>query len=210
MEEIWKQNSVNGPRDREAIVKTILRDETLELFEASIKETMTADEHETITNEDIDSALDAVGQRVFMHRALERQKGWMMTVMKKPQNMKYRVFQSKVLRMNKCLPRFPGATLEDKFKNKELIRILENSLPQRWKNKFDYDDYTPTDYDRKRLMKECEAIERNEPDPEVKEPLKKKARKNRNKNKNEKDTQSNHKTQKKVSIALNMVQATIP
>ena len=64
--------------------------------------------------------------------------------------------------MNNALPKFPDATEDSKFSETELIRLLEYSLPHKWQQKFDYDNYIPTEHDRTRLLRECEAIERNQ------------------------------------------------
>jgi beta-glucanase (GH16 family) len=64
--------------------------------------------------------------------------------------------------MNNALPKFPEASEESKFSELELIRLLEYSLPHKWQQKFDYDNYIPTEHDRTRLLRECEAIERNQ------------------------------------------------
>ena len=43
------------------------------------------------------------------------------------------------------------------------LGVLEYALPTHWHQKFDLDGYVPTEHDRARLLRECEALERNEP-----------------------------------------------
>ena len=82
--------------------------------------------------------------------------------MKKPSGMSYRLLQAKVMKMNRSLPLFPEATQDSRFSNAELLELLEFALPATWRSKFDLDGYVPTKHDMARLMRECEAIERNE------------------------------------------------
>ena len=169
--EIWTQNSVNGPHDRRATVQTILRDDPLTQFDASLEEALSIPEPTlevpdpdapVLTTEMIDDALTAVSSSIFPHRALETQKLWMRRHMRKPVDMKYRLLQAKVLKMNKNLAYFPGGSAASRFNNTELLEILEMAIPQTWRSKFDLDTYVPSKHDRKRLHMECEAIERNE------------------------------------------------
>ena len=75
----------------------------------------------------IEKALAAVSSAVFPHRALETQKLWMKRHLRKPKVMKYRIPQSRVLKMNNSLPLFSGPTENSKFFPPE---TLEYSLPQ--------------------------------------------------------------------------------
>ena len=165
--EIWKQNRVQGGSDRAATVRTILRDDALAVFEAAMEVPEPEGENPVavpvgVTADRVELALKAVSESVFPHRALENQKLWMRRHMKKPAGMSYRILQSKVLKMNRSLELFPDATAKSKFTSAELLEILEFSLPASWRAKFDLDSYVPTKHDRKRLLLECEAIERNE------------------------------------------------
>src|SRR5688572_14973115 len=65
-------------------------------------------------------------------------------------------------RINNYLPLFPGGSEQSKFSPAEFLEILECSLPNDWRQKFDYDGYIPTEGTRAQLIMACEAIERNE------------------------------------------------
>ena len=164
IKEIWVQNSVNGPHDRAAVIRTILKDEALSHFDNAVEDLQTNEylEPQEFTAETVDKALEAVSQAVFPHRALETQKLWMRRHLKKPSKMRYRLFHAKVLKMNKSLPFFPGATEESKFGEKDILEILEFSLPRAWRAKFDLNNYVPTKHNLTRLLQEVEAIERNQ------------------------------------------------
>jgi hypothetical protein len=45
----------------------------------------------------------------------------------------------------------------------EILEILEWSIPESWRAKFDLAGYVPTEFTKERFMMECEAIEQNEP-----------------------------------------------
>src|SRR5688500_10267856 len=59
------------------------------------------------------------------------------------------------------LPLFPGGDEDTKFTPSELLEILECSLPFTWRQKFNYEGYIPSDWDKAKLITSCEAIERN-------------------------------------------------
>ena len=82
--------------------------------------------------------------------------------------MRYRLMQAKVLKMNHLLPFFPNATEQSRFSPREILEILEFSLPDAWTAQFDLKGYVPTQHSKERLLIEAEAIERNEKEKEKK------------------------------------------
>ena len=141
MEEIWFQNAVNGIPTKVAIAKTILKDEALEQFLSGLAERQVAEDQEegspvVLSHKYLDNAINAVNLSIFPHHALQIQKLWMRRHMKKPEAMKYRTLQAKVLKMNASLPRFPDASHADKFSKKEVVEILEYAIPQKWRSAF--------------------------------------------------------------------------
>jgi hypothetical protein len=117
----------------------------------------------TVDIDDVARGIDAVGETVFPHRALMHQKVWMRRGMRKPKELLFRKTAAAVGRLNNSLPLFPSATVADKVSDKEMVELLECSIPQAWHTKFDLDGYTPTEYDKARLITECEILECNEP-----------------------------------------------
>ena len=71
-----------------------------------------------------------------------------------------------ITKINNALPLFPNGSEASKFSEIELIGILEWSLPQAWRMKFDLDGYVPTKHSKAQLIEACEAIEWNQDDPE--------------------------------------------
>lgn len=166
--EVWKQNSITQPDDRMAIIKTLLRGETLTTFDASIEEQRQhPDGPLAVTMDMVTKALAEVSDTIFPHRALEIQKQWMRKHLKKPSDLSIRLTSSAVSKMNNCLPFFPGGDEDSKFSQEELLEILECSLPLAWRQKFDYDGYVPTDHNKAKLISSCEAIERKEESQKV-------------------------------------------
>lgn len=162
--EIWIQNSMTSAADKEASIKSILRDDSLTAFESSIEDSKEAavQENPPISVAMIETALTDVSKNVFPHRALEIQKLWMRRAIRKPKDMTVRRLVAIISKMNKSLARFPGASEDDKFNSNELLEIIEWSLPNTWRAKFDLDRYVPSLFDKARLIAEAEAIERSE------------------------------------------------
>jgi Tfp pilus assembly protein PilE len=123
----------------------------------------------------VDNALMVVATNVFPHRALEIQRLWMNRGMRKPYELTTRKTAAAITRINNTLPLFPGGTDASKFSNAKVIGLLEWSLPPSWRSKFDLDGYIPTLDTKAKLIKNCEAIERNQNDtPQAKHSLKEK------------------------------------
>ena len=185
--EIWTQNTINGPTDRTATLRALLKGESLTAFDTALEDVrINPDLDEAplpLSNEIIEEALAQVATTVFPHRALETQKLWMNRGMKKPSDLSARKTAAAITRINNCLPMFPLGTPESKFTEPELVGLLEWSLPQTWRNKFDLDGYIPTQGTKAKLILECEAIERSE--------VTKKEAKNDNNNNNKNNKNSN-------------------
>ena len=167
LEEIWVQNSVNGPSDRTATIRSLLKGESLTAFDTALEDARVDPNPNNIaplalTAEQIGTAMDSVATTVFPHRALEIQRLWMNRGMKKPVELSTRKTAAAISRINNCLPLFPLGNQDSKFSDQELVGLLEWSLPQAWRKKFDLDGYVPTLGTKAKLILECEAIERNE------------------------------------------------
>src|SRR5687767_8124083 len=78
--EVWTQNSITAADDRLAIIKSVLRGESLTTFDAAVEEARKdpADGSEmALTIDMVATALSEVSATIFPHRALEIQKQWM-------------------------------------------------------------------------------------------------------------------------------------
>jgi len=179
LEEVWTQNSVGNVQDRIATIRTILRGASLGQFNAQLNELMRSEnelgevEMLPATTEFVTESLNEVGRNVFPHRALENQKQWLRRHLRKPADMPFRKLASAVVRINNYLPYLPGATENDLFTDTEVVEILEFSLPQAWKAKFDLEGFVPSDNDRQALVRKCEALERSLPVAAKQRPAKK-------------------------------------
>jgi hypothetical protein len=56
---------------------------------------------------------------------------------------------------------FLKGTNSSKFTEREIIELLEWSVPTSWRAKFDLVGYIPALHSNNRLIEECEAIDRN-------------------------------------------------
>jgi hypothetical protein len=79
LEEIWTQNSVNGPSDRTSTICALLKGESLTAFETALEDVQVdpdpnANALQALTIEHIGRAMDQVSNAVFPHPALEIQK----------------------------------------------------------------------------------------------------------------------------------------
>ena len=166
LEELFTQNSLTTPDDRDNAIKTVLRGDSLTAYESTVQEERENPEipgnYMALTLDNIITGLHAVSTEVFPHRALAMQKLWMRRHMLKPAEVGIRKIASAVTQMNAKLIRFAGATEEDLFSNAELLEILEWTLPPSWRAKFDATGYVPTEHNKARLIAEGEQIERSE------------------------------------------------
>jgi hypothetical protein len=169
LEEIWTQNAVTSATDQLATVRSVLRGESLTCLNAHIEENSTAmNDQNVLANVPLTVAgvlegLHAVAETVFPFRALSNQKLWMRRGMRKPKELSFRKTASAVGRLNNSLPLFPSASETDKFSDKEIVELLEWSIPQALRTKFDLDGYIPTEHTKSRLITDCEILERNDP-----------------------------------------------
>jgi hypothetical protein len=122
-----------------------------------------------VTADMVDTALGMVAETVFPHRALMTQKVWMRRTMKKPKELSFRKTAAAVGRLNNSLPLFPNGSDADKFRDAEVVELLlEWSIPQTWRTKFDLDGYVPTEGTKAQLITACEILERNDPQKQAK------------------------------------------
>ena len=178
LDEVWTQNSMNGGTDRASTVRACVQGESLVSFETALEMArMQADGTQAPTSPDhVNTALRAVTESVFPHRALEIQKLWMNKRMFKPINMTTRQTAAAINRLNNALPLFPNGTEASKFSQAEVIGLLEWSLPSAWRRKFDLEGYIPSLGTIQKLIESCEAIERNSVEKAISEPIPKKAK----------------------------------
>ena len=163
MTEVWTQNGITTPEGRVAIIRNVLRGETLTTYEASVAEGRAGLDGAILdlTMVMVEGALSEVTTSIFPHRALDFQKHWMKKYLKKPQDMLIRSTSAALSRLNNCLPFFPGGSESSKFSDSELVEILEFSLPLERRQKFDFDGYISMDGTKAQLIHHGEVIEKN-------------------------------------------------
>ena len=162
--EIWKQNQILTAANRIALVKTLLRGDSLTTFEAAIQ-TATApaddeEEEQPLTDEVVQKALDEVAMTVFPYRALYTQKQWMSKVMRKPEDLPIRATISALRRLNNELPFYPEGSADSKFSAKQLVEIMEWAVPAIYRDEFMKKGFIPTSSDMATFRMEAEIVER--------------------------------------------------
>ena len=135
------------------------------MFEAALLESQTGagGQVAALTRAHLTRGLNGVKLGVFPHRALEIQKLWLRQKMRKPTDMSFQKMVAAVVRINNSIPYFPGALITDKFSEAKIIELLEWSIPQKWRNKFDLEGYIPSLENRAKLVEKCKALECNKP-----------------------------------------------
>jgi hypothetical protein len=167
VEEIWTQNTVNGPTDRTSTIRALLKGESLTAFYTALEDVRVDPDPNVqalvpLTLDHIGQAMDSIATAVFPHRALEIQKLWMNRGMRKPYALLTPKTVGAITKINNSLPLFPLGNQDSKFSDQELVGLLEWSLSAHWRKKFDLDGYIPTLGTKAKLISECEAIDCNE------------------------------------------------
>ena len=121
----------------------------------------------------------------------------------KPVELTTRQTAAAINRINNALPLFPNGSVASKFSETEIIGLLEWSLPPAWRTKFDLDGYIPTLHSKTRLVEACEAIERNEDKTTTTTKSDEKSKKKRN-------SRKRNTAVKKVTIASQLANTTVP
>jgi hypothetical protein len=117
-----------------------------------------------ITGETIEEGLNMPSLKLcFPSKHWKQKIQWMRRHMRKPKDLSIWMTVAAVGRLNNSLPVFPNGKELDKFTPGEILEILELSIPEVWRTKFDLNGYVPTEITKEQFMTECEAIERNEP-----------------------------------------------
>ncbi len=164
LDEIFTQDSIDEPVVRAAIIKTILQGESKSCFESAMEEQVSDDGGDVVapTIASVQSALDAVADMVFPHRALELQKNWMQRGLRNPRDFTAKKTLAAITCLNNALPKFPSADENVKFSEAQIIGILEYALPKPWRRILDFKGFVPSENTKLALIKECETIERSE------------------------------------------------
>ena len=79
--------------------------------------------------------VQALTSHIFPQRALRMQKRYMRRYMRKPRDMKMRVYRNRVVELNNYLEQFPTAfNAAQKIDDDEIVDILEFGTPNKWQS----------------------------------------------------------------------------
>jgi hypothetical protein len=154
LEEIWTQNSVNGPSNQTSTIRALLKGASLTAFETALEDVRVDPDPnvntlQALTIKHIGGAMDQTSNAVFPHCALEIQKLWTIQGMKKPYDLSACKTAAAIAEINNCLPVFPLGLPASKFTDQEVVGLLEWSLPLTCRKKFDLDGHIPTLLERR-------------------------------------------------------------
>ena len=79
--------------------------------------------------------VQALTSHIFPQRALRMQKCYVRCYMRKPREMKMRVYRNRVVELNNYLERFPTVlNATQKIDDDEIVDILEFGTPNKWQS----------------------------------------------------------------------------
>jgi hypothetical protein len=190
IEEIWTQNSINGPLDRTSTICALLKGESLTAFDTALEDVWVDPDPNVqalvpLTVDHIGQAMDNVATAVFPHCALEIQKLWMNRGMRKPYDLSTCKTAAAITKINNSLPLFPLGNQKSKFTDQELVGLLEWSLfpVVGGRSLTKMGTSLPLARRPKAKISKCKAIERHE---SVKDKERKDSNNNHNNNKKNK------------------------
>jgi hypothetical protein len=141
------------PAQMFAFVRTVLKGDALAHF------TQAAISAGAETADNYVLCVRSLTTHVFPQRALRIQKRYMRRYMRKPRDMRMRVFRSRVVELNNYLDRFPAGFEDQKLDDEEVLDILEFATPNGWQREMvrqGFDASQATDQD---LVEFCERLE---------------------------------------------------
>jgi hypothetical protein len=117
-----------------------------------------------VTLDMIEPALRLTIKMVCPYKALEKQKRYMRRKMRKPADMKTRIFVNHLHRINfDELPQLPPFGAEQELSNDELLDIILFGIPKSWVKEMDRQDFDPYEReDIQRVVQFCERMESSE------------------------------------------------
>ena len=122
------QNLTMGPQ-RVAFMRMVLKGDAYTYFNQYFT---------TVGNEDdvmFILGIQALTSHIFPQRALRMQKRYMRLYMRKPRDMKMRVYRNRVVELNNYLERFPTVFIStQKIDDDEIVDILELGTPNKWQS----------------------------------------------------------------------------
>ena len=100
---------------------------------------------------------------IFPRCALCMQKRYMRRYMRKPRDMKMRVYRNRVVELNNYLERFPTVfNATQKIDDDEVVDILEFATPNKWQSEMVRLGFDSVVANSQELLEFCERLEFNE------------------------------------------------
>ena len=120
----------------------------------------------TVGNEDDVTfilSIQALTSHIFPQRALRMQKRYMRRYMRKPRDMKMRVYRNRVVELNNYLKRIPTVfNATQKIDEDEIVDILEFGTPNKWQSEMVHLGFDSAVANSQELVEFCEHLEFDE------------------------------------------------
>ena len=107
--------------------------------------------------------VQALTSHIFPQCALRMQKRYMQHYMRKPCDMKLRVYRNRVVELNNYLERFPTAfSVTQEIDDDDIVDILEFGTPNKWQSEMIQLGFDSAVTNSQELVEFCEHLEFDE------------------------------------------------
>ena len=110
----------------------------------------------------LSAVINGVTQHIFPERSLQKQKRYMRRFMRKPYEMRMRVYSARVTEINAYLNYFPPFLANQQLPNDEILELLEFAIPTSWQREMTRQGYDPAAHSVQDLVQFCERLESTE------------------------------------------------
>ena len=111
------------------------------------------------SDENYSKVLKEVAEHVLPKKALAYQKRYMRRFMRKPQNMKIRLFIARVKELNEYLKLFPPFADSQAIEEDELKDIFKFTIPNKWRNQATVQGFDILSHTHNEFIEFCERLE---------------------------------------------------
>jgi hypothetical protein len=145
-------NTTSGP-NKYALIRRLLQGDALTAFNNAA----TAEGNETNANYEI--CCQKLIKHAFPKKALTDQKRYMRRFLRKPRDMKTRIFMGRLIELNDYLELFPDFQDNQKLAQDEIMDIAEYGVPNTWQKTMVLQGFNPVDNTPAAFIEFCERLE---------------------------------------------------
>jgi hypothetical protein len=131
-----KSKALGGGKGQFSFARVFLKGDALFKFNLIAKERQIAEGSEAETPEELEKCFQKLTEQIMPRRALRNQKCYLSRIAKKPSDMKFRVYMSRMIELNDYLDKFPPKfNADQKYSKEQLLEFIEFGLPKAWQLK---------------------------------------------------------------------------